>query len=59
MYTLRFEKRVLKDMDTLSMDDLERIDNNIQLLSQNPLPPGSKNSSVNATCIEFGRERIA
>jgi|APIni6443716594_1056825.scaffolds.fasta_scaffold2593207_2 mRNA interferase RelE/StbE len=42
MYTLRFEKRVLKDLDTLSMDDLERIDNNIQLLSQNPLPPGSK-----------------
>ena len=42
MYRLLFEKRVFKDFDRLSQDDLERIENSIQMLSQNPLPPGSK-----------------
>ena len=42
MYGLLFEKRVFKDLDRLPQDDLERIENHIQMLSQNPLPPGSK-----------------
>ncbi len=42
MYRLLFEKRVFKDFDRLPQDDLERIENSIQMLSQNPLPPGSK-----------------
>lgn len=42
MYALLFEKRVLKDLDRLPKPDLARVDKNIQLLAQNPLPPGSK-----------------
>jgi len=42
MYTLLFEKRVFKDLDGLPQDDLERLENHIQMLTQNPLPPGSK-----------------
>jgi len=42
MYTLLVEKRVLKDLDRLPKPDLIRVDKTIQLLAQNPLPPGSK-----------------
>jgi mRNA interferase RelE/StbE len=42
MYTLLFEKRVLKDLDRLPKPALVRIDKTIQLLRRNPLPPGSK-----------------
>jgi mRNA interferase RelE/StbE len=42
MYTLLVEKRVLKDLDRLPKPDLVRVDKTIQLLAQNPLPPGSK-----------------
>jgi len=42
MYRLLFERRVLKDLDRLPKQDLMRVDNNIRLLLQNPLPPGSK-----------------
>ena len=42
MYALLFEKRVFKDVDKLPQADLERIENSIQMLSRNPLPPGSK-----------------
>lgn len=42
MYRLLFEKRVFKDLDRLPQNDLERIENSMQMLSQNPLPPGSK-----------------
>jgi len=42
MYTLLFEKRVLKDLDRLPKQVLIRVDKNIRLLAQNPLPPGSK-----------------
>jgi len=42
MYALLVEKRVLKDLDRLRKPDLIRVDKTIQLLAQNPLPPGSK-----------------
>jgi mRNA interferase RelE/StbE len=42
MYVLLFEKQVLKDLDRLPKQDVIRVDKNIQLLAQNPLPPGSK-----------------
>ena len=42
MYTLFYEKRVLKDLDKLSNHDLRRIDRVIQSLRKNPLPLGSK-----------------
>ena len=42
MYTLLFEKRVLKDLDRLPKQVLIRVDKNIRLLAQNSLPPGSK-----------------
>jgi len=42
MYALLVEKRVLKDLDRLPKPDLIRVDKTIQLLAQNPLPPGSK-----------------
>jgi mRNA interferase RelE/StbE len=42
MYRLLFEKRVFKDFDRLPQNDLDRIENSIQMLNQNPLPPGSK-----------------
>jgi mRNA interferase RelE/StbE len=42
MYVLLVEKRVLKDLDRLPKPDLIRVDKTIQLLAQNPLPPGSK-----------------
>jgi mRNA interferase RelE/StbE len=42
MYTLLFEKWVLKDLDRLPKPELVRVDKTIQLLAKNPLPPGSK-----------------
>lgn len=42
MYSLLFEKRVLKDLDRLPKADLVRVDKTLQLLSKNPVPPGSK-----------------
>jgi mRNA interferase RelE/StbE len=42
MYRLLVEKRVLKDLDRLPKPELIRVDKTIQLLTQNPLPPGTK-----------------
>ena len=42
MYTLLFERRVLKDLDNIPDQTVARINKNIQLLRQNPLPPGCK-----------------
>jgi mRNA interferase RelE/StbE len=41
-YTLRFEKRVLKDLDRIPQKDLIRIDKTIQLLALQPHPVGVK-----------------
>ena len=42
MYTVLYERRVFKDLDKVHDRDLVRIDKNIQLLKQNPVPPGAK-----------------
>jgi len=41
-YVLRYEKRVLKDLDRLSKKDLVRIDKTIQSLALQPHPVGVK-----------------
>ena len=42
MYTLLYERRVFKDLDQIPDRYVARIDKNIQLLRQNPVPPGCK-----------------
>jgi len=41
-YVLRFEKRVLKDLDRIPQKDLLRIDKTIQALAVQPQPVGVK-----------------
>jgi len=41
-YVLRFEKRVLKDLDRIPEKDLVRIDKTLQALSLQPHPVGAK-----------------
>jgi len=41
-YVLRFEKRVLKDLDRIPQKDLLRIDKTIQALTVQPQPVGVK-----------------
>jgi mRNA interferase RelE/StbE len=41
-YDLRFEKRVLKDLDRIPRKDLIRIDKTIHALALQPNPVGSK-----------------
>lgn len=42
IYVLRYEKRVLKDMDRIPEKDLIRIDKTIQALALQPHPVGVK-----------------
>jgi mRNA interferase RelE/StbE len=41
-YVLRYEKRVLKDLDRIPQKDLARIDKTIQSLALQPHPAGVK-----------------
>jgi mRNA interferase RelE/StbE len=41
-YTLRFEKRVFKDLDRVPRNELVRIDKTIQSLALQPFPVGVK-----------------
>jgi len=60
VYTLLYEKRVVKDLDQIPDKDVVRIDKNIRLLRQNPLPLGSKKlvSERNLYRIRQGDYRI-
>jgi len=45
MYQVLYEKRVLKDLDKIPNQDVERILNVFAVLSSNPYPQGSKKLS--------------
>jgi mRNA interferase RelE/StbE len=45
MYQVLYEKRVLKDLDKISNQDVERISSAFEALSFNPYPQGSKKLS--------------
>ena len=60
MYQVLYEKRVLKDLDKIPNQDVERIFNAFEALSSNPYPQGSKKLSgkLNLYRIRQGNYRI-
>ena len=60
MYQVLYEKRVLKDLDKIPNQDVERIFNAFEALSSNPYPQGSKKLSgkLNLYRVRQGNYRI-
>jgi len=60
MYQVLYEKRVLKDLDKIPNQDVERILNVFAVLSSNPYPQGSKKLSgkLNLYRVRQGNYRI-
>jgi len=60
MYQVLYEKRVLKDLDKIPNQDVERIFNAFKVLSANPYPQGSKKLSgkLNLYRVRQGNYRI-
>lgn len=60
MYKVLYEKRVLKDLDKIPSQDVERIPSIFEVLSANPYPQGSKKLSAkfNLYRVRQGNYRI-
>ena len=60
MYQVLYEKRVLKDLDKIPNQDVERIFGTFEVLSSNPYPQGSKKLSgkLNLYRVRQGNYRI-
>ncbi len=55
MYQVLYEKRVLKDLDKIPNQDVERILNVFKALSANPYPQGSKKLSGKFNLYRVGQ----
>lgn len=58
MYKLIIKKKILKQLDSLSDKDFEKVDRAIMALKQNPRPRGVEKLDKTAYRIRIGRYRI-